>query len=132
MNMSRFGLTLERSFEHLLRRDILAPVELDYTTIVKRIGIAWENALSSQARFRNREICPRASCDFRYLRILVYENPKLVSRLSKPAAYKLLVRTLERDKSCRLILCRWSRRRWRSRYRSDGSNRGLLLRRFDP
>ena len=132
MNMRRFGLTLERSFEHLLRRDILAPVKLDDAAIVERVGVARENALSSQARLRNREVCSRASCDFRYLRILVYENSKLIPRFSKTAPGKLFVRAFERDKGCRLVLRRWSWR-WLRRCRgSHSSNRSLLLRRFDP
>src|SRR5215217_4110045 len=128
--MRGFRLTLERSFEHLLRRDILTSIELDDAAIVKRVGVAWENALSSQSRLRNREIRPRASCDFGHLRVFVYENSKLVPRLSEPASCKLLVRPLKSDQSCRLVLCRRSWRRRRSR--PDSSNRSLLLRRFDP
>src|SRR5215213_398327 len=129
--MRRFRLALERSFKHLLRRYILSAVELDDATIVERVGVARQNALRSQARFSNREIRSRASCNFCYLRVLVYENPKLVPRLSKTAASKLLMRTLECDESCRLVLCRWSWRCWSWRG-SNGSNRSLLMRLFDP
>src|SRR6185312_16016837 len=97
--MRRFRLTLERSFEHLLRRYILTSIELDDAAIVKRIGITWENALSSQARLRNREIRPRTGCDFCYLRVFVYENSELVPRFSKSTSCKLLVRPLKRDQS---------------------------------
>src|SRR5215217_2322191 len=128
--MRGFRLTLERSFEHLLRRDILTSIELDDAAIVKRVGVAWENALSSQSRLRNREIRPRASCDFGYLRVFVYENSKLVPRLSEPTACKLLMCAFECNQSCRLVLRRRSRRRWRSRRWPNSSNRSLLLRRF--
>jgi hypothetical protein len=111
VNVRRFGFTLERSFKHLLRRNILAAIELDDATVVKRVSIAWKNALRPQARFRNREIRSRASRDFRYLRILVYENSKLVPRFSKTAPGKLLMCAFERNESCRLILRRWSWRR---------------------
>src|SRR5215217_263914 len=131
MNMCCFRLTLEGSFEHLLRRNILASIELDNAAIVKRVGIAWQNALRTQPRLRNREIRPRARCDFRYLRVFIHENSKLVQRLNKTTSRKLLVRTLERDQSCRVVLRRRSRRWW-SWCRSNGSNRSLLLRRFDP
>ena len=131
MNMRGFGLTFQSSFEHLLRGYILAAVELDNAAIVKRISITWQNTFGPEAGFRDREIRPRAGCDFRYLGVFVDEYAKLVSRLSKPTSNKLLVRTLERDKSRRLILRRWSRRR-RSWCGSNGSNRSLLLRRFDP
>src|SRR5262245_46975862 len=130
--MRCFGLTLECSFEHLLRRNIPTSIELDDAAIVKRVGITWENALSSQARLRNREIRSRACSDFCYLRVFVYENPKLVPRLSKPTACKLLMCAFERNQCCRLILC-WRSWRWRRSGRgSNCSNRGLLLRRFDP
>src|SRR5215204_2514607 len=129
--MCRLWLTLERSFEHLLRRDVLAAIELDDAAIVERVGITRENALGSQARLRNREIRPSSRRDFCNLRILVYENSKLISRLSKPSSSKLLVCAFERNQSCRLIL-RWWSRWWRSRTRSQRSNRSLLLRRFDP
>jgi hypothetical protein len=65
------------------------------------------------------------------LRVLVQENPKLIPRFSKPASYELFVRTFEGKKCCRLIDCRWTRS-WRRSRRSDGANRSLLLRRFDP
>jgi hypothetical protein len=97
MNVRRFGLTLERSFKHFLRRDILAVIQLDDAPVVKRVSIAWEDTLGPQARFRDREIRSRASCDFRYLRILVYQNSKLISRFRKSASSKLSVRTLESD-----------------------------------
>ena len=132
MNVRRFGFTFERSFKHLLRRDILAAIEFDNAAIVKRVSIAWKNAFSSQARLRNREIRASASCDFCHLRILVDQNSKLIPRLSKPASRKLLVRTFESDQRCRLILRRWSWRWWRSWSGSDGANGSLLLRRFDP
>ena len=132
MNVRRFRLTLECSFKHLLRRNVFAAIELDDATVIKRISIAWENALSPQARLRNCEIRSRASRDFRYLRILVYQNSKLIPRLSKTSSCKLAMRTLERDEGCRLILRRWSWRWWRSGCGSNGSNRSLLLRRFDP
>src|SRR5215213_361445 len=120
--MCRLWLALERSFKHLLRRDVLAAIELDDAAIVKRVGITRENTLGSQARLRNREIRPRSRCDFRNLRILVYEDSKLIPRLSKPSSSKLLVRAFERNQSCRLIL-RWWSRWWRSRTRSHCSNR---------
>src|ERR1044072_6138289 len=129
--MRRFRLTLERSFEHLLRRYILTAIELDDAAIVKRVGITWENAFSSQARLRNREIRPRACCDFCYLRVFVYENSELVPRLSKTATCKFFVRPLKREQSCRLIDGRRSWRRW-SWGRPHSSNGSLLLRRFDP
>jgi hypothetical protein len=132
VNVRRFRLTLECSFKHLLRRNVLAAIELDDATIVKRVSIAWENAFGPQARLRNREIRSRASCDFRYLRILVYQNSKLIPRFRKTASCKLAMRTLEGDESCRLILRGWSWRWWRSRCGSNSSNRSLLLRRFDP
>ena len=100
VNVRRFRLTLQSSFKHLLRCYILAAVEFDHATIVKRVGIARQNALRSQTRLRNREIRPSASCDFRNLRVLVYENSKLIARLSKPSSDKLLVRTFKSDK-CR-------------------------------
>ena len=34
MNMSRFGLALQRALKHFLRRYILAAIKLDYTTII--------------------------------------------------------------------------------------------------
>ena len=135
MNVCGFGLTLEGPFEHLLGRNILAAVELDDASIVKRVGIARKNAFRSQARLCNREIRSRTRRDFCYLRVFLYENSKLIPRLSKPASGKLLVRPFECDKRCRLILSRWSRRRWLSWRGSNGSNRSnrsLLLRRFDP
>ena len=99
MNVRCFRLTLERPLEHLLRRHVFATIELDDAPIVKRISIAWQNALGPQTRFRNRKIRARASCDFRYLRILVYQNSKLIPRFSKTAASKLPVRTFERQQS---------------------------------
>src|SRR6478752_4504174 len=102
--MCRLGLPLERSLEHLLRRDILTAIELDNAPIVQRVGIAWKNALGPQARLRNREIRSRASCDFRNLRVLIYQNSKLIPRLCKPSSGKLFVRTLKRNESSRLIL----------------------------
>ena len=131
MNVRRFRLTLERSFKHLLRGNILAAIEFDDATVVKRVSIAWENTFGPQARLRNREICPRASCDFGYLGILVNEDSKLVPRLSKTTSSKLFVRAFERDECCRLIL-RWRSWRERSLCGSDSSNGSLLLRRFDP
>src|SRR6185369_8688550 len=133
--MRGFGLTLECSLEHLLRRHILAAVELDYAAIVKRVSIARQNTLSPQARLRNREIRPRACRDFRDLRVLLYKYSKLVTRLSKSSACKFLMRAFERHESCRLILRRWSWRRWLScrwANRTNSTNRSLLLRRFDP
>lgn len=100
MNVRRFRLTLECSFKHLLRRYILTAIELNDAAIVKRVGITWENALSSQARLRNREIRARSRCNFCYLRVFIYENPKLVPRLSKPAANKLLMCAFERNQCC--------------------------------
>ena len=96
MNVCRLRLTFECSFEHLLRRDILAAVEFDNAAVVKRVSITWKNAFGSQARLRNREIRASASCDFCHLRILVYQNSKLITRFSKPASHKLLVRTFKR------------------------------------
>src|ERR1044072_978277 len=132
MNVCCFRFALQSSFEHLLRRDILASIKFHHTAVIKRIGIAWKNAVSAQARLRDREIRARASCDFRYLRVLVQENSKLIPRFSKPASYKFLVSTLKSKQCCRLIHGRWTRRWRRSRCGSDGTNRSLLLRRFDP
>src|SRR5690242_15738553 len=112
MNVRRFGLALECPFKHLLCGNVLTAIELDDATIVKRVSIARENAFSPQSRLRNRQIRARASCDFRDLRILVYQNSKLIPRFSKTASNKLPVRTLERDQRCRLILRRRSLRRW--------------------
>ena len=96
MNVCRFRFTFESSFEHLLRRDIFTPVELNDAAIVKRVGITWKNAFGPQARLRNRQPRASTSCDFRHLRILVDKNSKLIARLSKPASDKLLVRTFKR------------------------------------
>ena len=96
MNVSRFRFTLESSFEHLLRRDIFTPVELNDPAIVKRVGITWKNAFGPQTRFRNRQPRASTSCDFRHLRILVYQNSKLIACLGKPASDKLLVRAFKR------------------------------------
>src|SRR6185369_6300931 len=98
--MRRFRLTLECSFEHLLRCYILTAIELDDTAVVKRVGITWENAFSSQARLRNREIRSRTRCDFCYLRVFVDENSELVPRLSKPPAGKLLMCAFKCNQSC--------------------------------
>ena len=100
MNVCRFRFTLQRSFEHLLRRDILASIEFDDAAVIERIGIAWKNAFSAQARLSDREIRASASCDFRYLRVFVQKNSELIPSLSKPASHKFLVRAFESDKCC--------------------------------
>ena len=56
VNVCCFRFTFEGAFKHLLGGDIFAPVEFDNASIVKRISVAWENAFSPQARFRDREI----------------------------------------------------------------------------
>lgn len=47
VNVCRFGFTFESSFEHFLCRYILASVEFNNATVVKRVGIAWQDALRS-------------------------------------------------------------------------------------
>src|ERR1041385_6831254 len=131
MNMCSLGLTLQRSLEHLLGRDILTAVQFDHAAIVERIGITRENAFSSQSRLCDREICPRASCDFGNLRVFIYQDSKLIPRLSKPTSRKLLVGPFKRCQGSRLILCGRSRHR-RSWLRSNCSDCRELLRRFDP
>jgi hypothetical protein len=64
MNVCRFRFALQRSFEHLLRRDIFASIEFDHAAVVERIGIAWKNAFRAQPRLSDREIRARAGCDF--------------------------------------------------------------------
>jgi len=132
MNVRRFRFSLQRSFEHLLRRDILASIEFDHAAVIERIGIAWKNAFSAQARLRDREISARASCDFRYLRVFVQENSKLIPRFGKPASDKFLVSAFKSQQCCGLIDSRWPWRWRRSRRWPDGANCSLLLRRFDP
>src|SRR5262245_38192406 len=67
VNVCRLGLAFECPFEHLLSGNILTPVELDNASIVKRVGVTWKYAFSSQARLRNREIRSSPRCYFCYL-----------------------------------------------------------------
>ena|SRR6185503_11743699 len=131
MNVRRFRFTLECTLKHLLRRHILASVELNHTAVVKRVGITWQNTLGSQTRFSNREIGASTRRDFRDLRVLVYQDSKLITGFSEPASNEFLVRAFKCDKSRRLILRRWTRRWWRRRG-SNSSDRRKLLRLFDP
>src|ERR1700752_444870 len=131
MNVRSLRLTFECSFKHFLSGDIFVSIEFDDAAIVERVGVAWKNAFSTQARLRDRQIGASASSDLRNLRVFIYQNSKLIPCLSKPPACKLFVRSLESNESCRLILSRWSWLR-RRRCRSDGANSSLLLRRFDP
>ena len=55
-----------------------------------------EECSQSASGLSDREIRASTSCDLCNLRILVYQNSKLIARFSKSASRKLLVRTFKR------------------------------------
>src|SRR5688572_8328997 len=113
MNVRRFRFTLQSSFEHLLRGHILAAVQFDYTAIVKRVSVAREHAFGSQTRFRNCQVRAGAGGDLRNLRILLNEDPKLVTRLGETSSDKLFVSAFKRTQRGRFVDSRLpGRRRW--------------------
>ena len=113
VNVRGFRFALECSFEHLLRGHILAAVQFDHAPIVKRVSVTGQHALRSQPGFRDCQVRACAGGYFRNLRILVDENPKLVTSFSKASSDELLMRTLERAQGGRLIdrWLPWRRRR---------------------
>src|SRR5689334_14346785 len=104
MDVRRFRFALECTFKHLLRRDILAAIELDHPAVIKRVGVPRQHAFRAQARFSDGEIGAGARRDFRNLRILVYEDTKLIASFREPAPHKLLVSSLESTERGRFVL----------------------------
>src|SRR5216684_6737844 len=64
MNVRGFRLPLERALEKFLRRNVLAAIQFNDATIVKRVGVTRRRHLSSQSRVRYREVGAGASRDF--------------------------------------------------------------------
>src|SRR5260370_28927220 len=123
MYVCSFWLAPQRALKQLLRRNIIAAVQLNYSTIIKRVGVPWQRQLSSHSRFSNGKIGASSSCYFRDRRILFDQRAKLISCFAKVTTSKLLVCSLKRAKRGRLIM---SRLRWRLRWSWSFEDQGFL------
>ena len=70
-------------------------VQLDDTTIVKRVSIPWQYAFRAESGVSNREICSRASSYFGNLEIFIQKGTELITRFTKATSGKFFVRTFK-------------------------------------
>ena len=100
MNVCCLGFSFKGTLEHFLSSDVLTTIQFNDAAVIQGVGIFREHALCTKARLGNCQVGARTCSDFRHLRILIEQNPKLISRLRKPTADKLFVRTLKGDQRC--------------------------------
>src|SRR6266851_1276677 len=115
MDVGGLGFAFQCTLKHFLRRNIFAAVEFDDAAVIKRIGIARQNAFSPHSRISNSEISTRTCRYFRNLRVFLEQRAKQVAGLAEVTAGKFFMGALKCFQRSRLInrwLAWWRRRDW--------------------